>query len=69
MERLQNGKRSAYEWDAFNRMTRATTWNGITTFAYDPLGRCIAKHSQAMEGTTMRDAARTMYGWDGDTLA
>jgi RHS repeat-associated protein len=69
VERVQNGRRSAYEWDAFNRMTRATSWHGVTTFAYDPLGRRIAKHSQAIEGTTLMETARTMYGWDGDTLA
>jgi RHS repeat-associated protein len=69
VERIQNGKRSEYEWDAFNRMTRATTWHGVTTFAYDPLGRRIAKHSQAIEGTAFRNASRTMYYWDGDTLA
>jgi len=69
VERVQNGKRSTYEWDAFNRMTRATTWRGVSTFAYDPLGRRIAKHSQAIEGTALRDMTRTMYGWDGDTLA
>jgi RHS repeat-associated protein len=60
VERTQDGKRAEYEWDAFNRMTRATTSHGVTTFAYDPLGRRIAKHSQA---------TRTMYSWDGDTLA
>jgi RHS repeat-associated protein len=60
VERVQDGKRSEYAWDAFNRMIRATTDHGVTTFAYDPLGRRIAKHSQA---------TRTMYGWDGDTLA
>jgi len=69
VERVQNGKRSEYEWDAFNRMTRATTWHGVTTFAYDPLGRRVAKHSQAIEGTTFREATRTMYSWDGDTPA
>jgi RHS repeat-associated protein len=69
VDRVQNGKRSGYEWDAFNRMTRATTWQGITTFAYDPLGRRIAKHSQAIEGNSVRGATRTMYCWDGDTLA
>ncbi|MCS0614410.1 RHS domain-containing protein [Massilia kyonggiensis] len=69
VERVQNGKRSEYEWDAFNRMIRATTWHGVTTFACDPLGRRIAKHSQALEGTAFREATRTMYGWDGDTLA
>jgi RHS repeat-associated protein len=69
IERIHDGKRSEYAWDAFNRMTRATTWHGVTTFAYDPLGRRIAKHSQAMEGPALRETARTMYGWDGDTLA
>jgi RHS repeat-associated protein len=69
VERVQNGKRSSFEWDAFNRMTRATTWHGVTTFAYDPMGRRIAKHSQAMEGSVLREMASTMYGWDGDTLA
>jgi RHS repeat-associated protein len=69
VERVQNGERSAYEWDAFNRMTRATTWHGVTTFAYDPLGRRIAKHNHAMEGTGFRETTRTLYAWDGDTLA
>ena len=69
VERTQDGLRSEYEWDAFNRMIRATTWHGVTTFAYDPLGRRIAKHSGAIDGTTVRETARTMYGWDGDTLA
>jgi RHS repeat-associated protein len=69
VERRQNAERDSFEWDAFNRMTRATTRHGVTTFAYDPLGRRIAKHSQAMEGTGLRHATRTIYGWDGDTLA
>jgi len=69
VERTQDGMRSKYEWDAFNRMTCATTWHGVTTFAYDPMGRRIAKHSQAMEGAAVRKTTRTMYGWDGDTLA
>jgi RHS repeat-associated protein len=60
VERTQDGIRSEYEWDAFNRMTCATTSHGVTTFAYDPLGRRIAKHSRSTQ---------TMYGWDGDTLA
>lgn len=50
-------------------MTRAVTRHGVTTFAYDPLGRRIAKHSQASDGTTLRNTTRTIYGWDGDTLA
>ena len=60
IERMQNAQRDKFEWDAFNRMTRAITRAGVTTFAYDPLGRRIAKHSHA---------SRTVYGWDGDTLA
>jgi len=66
---MKNGKRSTYAWDAFNRMTRATTPHGVTTFAYDPLGRRIAKHSQTLEGAALRETTQTMYGWDGDTLA
>ena len=69
IQRTQSGTRSEYEWDAFNRMICATTWDGVTTFAYDPLGRRIAKHSHAVEGIALRETARTMYGWDGDTLA
>lgn len=59
-ERLQHAQRDTFEWDAFNRMTRATTRHGTTTYAYDPLGRRIAKHGQATQ---------TLFGWDGDTLA
>jgi len=69
VKRTQDGLRSEYEWDAFNRMTRATSWHGVTTFAYDPLGRRIAKHSGAINGTAFQETARSMYGWDGDTLA
>lgn len=69
VQRTQDGTRSEYEWDVFNRMTRATTWHGVTKFAYDPLGRRIAKHSHAGEGAFLREISRTMYGWDGDTLA
>ncbi|WEF35467.1 RHS repeat-associated core domain-containing protein [Pseudoduganella chitinolytica] len=69
VERVQNAQRDTFEWDAFNRMVRATTRNGVTIFAYDPLGRRIAKHSQASEGTAIRQTTRTIYGWDGDTLA
>lgn len=69
VKRTQDGLRSEYEWDAFNRMIRATTWHGVTTFAYDPMGRRIAKHSGTMEGAALRVLTRTMYCWDGDTLA
>jgi len=68
VQRVQNGKRSDYEWDVLNRMTRATTGYGVITFAYDPLGRRIAKHSQAVDGTALRETIRTMYSWDRDML-
>jgi len=64
IERVHNGQRSEFAWDAFNRMTRAVTPQGTTTFAYDPLGRRVAKHSQTTQGMT-----QTLFGWDGDTLA
>lgn len=60
IERVHNGQASSFEWDAFNRMAKATTPQGVTTFAYDPLGRRVAKHSPK---------TRTIFGWDGDTLA
>lgn len=69
IERQQNAQRDKFEWDAFNRMTRATTGHGVTAFAYDPLGRRIVKYNQAMQGNALRVPTRTIYGWDGDTLA
>lgn len=69
VQRNQDGTQSKFDWDAFNRLTRATTWHGVTTFAYDPLGRRVAKHYHVLDGLTLRETSRTMYGWDGDTLA
>ena len=60
VHRLSNGEASTFEWDAFNRMVKATTPQGMTTFAYDPLGRRIAKHSPK---------GKKLFGWDGDVLA
>jgi RHS repeat-associated protein len=60
IRRTHNGEVSSFEWDAFNRMGKATTPQGVTSFAYDPLGRRIAKHGPK---------AKTLYGWDGDVLA
>ncbi len=60
-ERVRNGWRTVFAWDGFNRMTAAADQSGITTtFAYDPLGRRIAKRSSE---------ATTLFGWDGDVLA
>ncbi|WP_183085359.1 RHS repeat-associated core domain-containing protein, partial [Trinickia fusca] len=53
-----------YEWDAFNRLHAArvdeTTRRSESRYYYDALGRRIAKD---VNGT------RTVFGWDGDTLA
>ena len=60
-ERVRNGWRTVFAWDGFNRMTAATDPSGITTtFAYDALGRRIAKRT---------GEATTLFGWDGDVLA
>ncbi|MGJ3700606.1 RHS repeat-associated core domain-containing protein [Variovorax sp. AFSI2.2] len=61
IERVKNGRKTVFAWDAFNRMTAATDRDGVTTtFSYDPLGRRIAKRS---------GDATTSFGWDGDVLA
>ncbi|WP_322041593.1 RHS repeat-associated core domain-containing protein, partial [Burkholderia diffusa] len=53
-----------YEWNAFNRMTAAsvqeTARNSESRYYYDALGRRIAKEV---------NGERTVFGWDGDTLA
>lgn len=64
IERLQQGQRSTFEWDAFNRMIQASTPSGITTFIYDPLGRRVSKHHHGKS-----EDRRTLFGWDGDMLA
>ena len=70
VEQRHNARRSRFEWDGFGRLRRALTPQGTTTYAYDPLGRRIAKRHRAAAASgaqeTMRD---TLYGWDGDTLA
>nr|WP_223964456.1 RHS repeat-associated core domain-containing protein [Burkholderia diffusa] len=53
-----------YEWNAFNRMTAAsvqeTARSSESRYYYDALGRRIAKEV---------NGERTVFGWDGDTLA
>ncbi len=62
IERLHQGQRSTYEWDAFNRMTQATTMNGTTRFAYDALGRRISKHHQPLSTESRRPSTRYLAG-------
>ncbi len=53
-----------YEWDAFDRMQAAQVDEGerrsASSYYYDALGRRIAREV---------NGARTVFGWDGDTLA
>ncbi|AKJ28506.1 RHS repeat-associated core domain-containing protein [Caldimonas brevitalea] len=70
VERVHFGQRSGFAWDAFNRMTKANTPEGNTSFAYDPLGRRILKRSERNNphgGAPLVET--TVFGWDGDTLA
>jgi RHS repeat-associated protein len=56
-----------YAWDAEDRLVMVTTPDGTRwSYAYDPLGRRIAKTRLAADGTTA--AERTVFTWDGHTL-
>ncbi|TCO50669.1 DUF6531 domain-containing protein [Actinocrispum wychmicini] len=53
-----------YTWDAEDRLTSATTPDGVTWhYRYDPLGRRVAK-----EGRTSTGVLRTEFFWDGTHL-
>ncbi|WP_185094964.1 DUF6531 domain-containing protein [Streptomyces sp. PanSC19] len=57
-----------YSYDARDRLTSCTTPDGtLWTYAYDPLGRRIAKHRMADDGLTPLETIR--YTWDGTLLA
>ncbi|MDR3159889.1 MAG: hypothetical protein LBU11_13005, partial [Zoogloeaceae bacterium] len=45
VEKIRNGERIRYQWNASNQLTKVETADIITQFAYDPLGRRIIKHS------------------------
>ncbi|MEY9933772.1 RHS repeat-associated protein [Catenulispora sp. GP43] len=56
-----------YEWDAENRLKAVTEPDGTTwRYEYDPLGRRIAKHQMAADGTSSRTIT---FSWDGSHLA
>ena len=56
-----------YTWDAGNRLTTVTTPDRVTwRYAYDPLGRRIAKQRLAPDGQV---AEQTRFTWDGPVLA
>ncbi|KVN25971.1 sugar-binding protein [Burkholderia pyrrocinia] len=64
IEKRTPAGRQQYEWDAFNRLTRArveeSTRQADARYFYDPFGRRIAKDVNGV---------RTVFGWDGDRLA
>ncbi|MEU0786108.1 RHS repeat-associated core domain-containing protein [Streptomyces sp. NPDC006173] len=55
-----------YTWDAEDRLTAVTTPDGtLWTYAYDPLGRRVAKQRLATDGSVVEE---TRFTWDGSTL-
>ncbi|QES40283.1 hypothetical protein DEJ49_04170 [Streptomyces venezuelae] len=65
---LLNGQRQVWEyrWDAEDRLTQVTTPQGMTCqYRYDPLGRRVAKHLQASDGTV---TSSFTFAWDGSLL-
>ncbi|NWF27689.1 RHS domain-containing protein [Streptomyces sp. PKU-EA00015] len=56
-----------YEWDAESRMRSVTTPDGaVWRYAYDGLGRRIAKRRLAEDGTIVLE--QVTFTWDGTTL-
>ncbi|MEU1277813.1 HYD1 signature containing ADP-ribosyltransferase family protein [Streptomyces sp. NPDC005805] len=57
-----------YEWDAEDRMTSATTPEGVVwRYAYDALGRRIAKRRLGGDGESVTE--EVVFTWDGALLA
>ena len=47
LERLDNGKKARFTWDLYDRLTRYEDDRLTADFAYDSLGRRVAKYSKA----------------------
>ncbi|MCW2102275.1 UNVERIFIED_ORG: YD repeat-containing protein [Pseudomonas psychrophila] len=47
LERLDNGKKARFTWDLYDRLTRYEDDRLTADFAYDALGRRVAKYSKA----------------------
>jgi RHS repeat-associated protein len=45
VEKIRNGERIRYQWNASNQLVKVETADTVTQFRYDPLGRRIIKHS------------------------
>jgi len=50
-EKLKNGERVRYQWNAGNQLIRVETAEVVTQFIYDPLGRRVVKHSEPIVAT------------------
>jgi len=61
-------ERTLYHWSADGRLERVETPDGgVTSFAYDPLGRRVLKRvERAVDGGL--EQALTRFVWDGDRL-
>ncbi|WP_246797609.1 RHS repeat-associated core domain-containing protein [Burkholderia perseverans] len=64
IQKRSPGGTQRFEWDGFDRMSAASveepSRHSASRYYYDALGRRIAKDV---------NGARTVFGWDGDTLA
>ncbi|KMM99596.1 hypothetical protein, partial [Pseudomonas helleri] len=47
LERLDSGKKARFTWDLYDRLTRYEDDRLTADFAYDALGRRVAKYSKA----------------------
>jgi RHS repeat-associated protein len=58
IEKLKNGERTRYQRNASNQLTSVETADTLIRFRYDPLGRRIAKHSEAIVPRSMNDGSQ-----------
>lgn len=68
--RKADGAVTRYHWDAENRLTRVDTPEGVTSFAYDGLGRRITKVNPAGEEHYIYDSDAILFAFrpDGSLL-
>jgi RHS repeat-associated protein len=64
-----SGKRTewAFGWDALDRLVSVATPDGASwRYAYDPLGRRVAKYRESADGEVLEEIR---FAWDGTRLA
>jgi RHS repeat-associated protein len=57
VQRLHNGQRTGFTWDALGRLAGARTQDTRISYLYDPLGRRIAKRSEPLVVSTGMDGS------------